>query len=63
MKYRNHLRLFTLLTACHFRDLYKHPIKNLGYQKGFYYLTGLNQDFVKDIQDELTENTITIKST
>jgi hypothetical protein len=55
--------LSTLLVACHLRDLYKHPIKNLGYQKGFYYLSGLNQDFIQDIQNELTENTITIRST
>ena len=48
--------LIIFLLSLHLREVYKHPIKNLGYNKGFYYLEGCSNEFMEDIRNELKDN-------
>ena len=48
--------LFLIVLVLHFIDVYRHPIKNLGYNKGFYFLAGCGEAFNKGLKEELSEN-------
>ena len=45
-----------MLLAIHLKEIYKHPIKNLGYNKGFYYLKGCSKEFLESVRKEIKEN-------